>query len=63
MLEATKFGDCKVKKILLGNEWFVAVWHICIALVVCSDTLKGIVLYHIPQQCKFSRKEIDIDIS
>ena len=63
MLERIKFGDCKVKTILIGNEWFVAVRHIAIALGVNSDTLKGIVRNHLPQQYKFSRKEIGIDSS
>ena len=34
--------------------------HISIALGVGSDTLKGIVRNHLPQQLKFSRKEINI---
>ena len=37
--------------------------HIGIALGVSSDTLKGIVRHHLPQQYKFSRKEINIDDS
>ena len=37
--------------------------HIGIVLGVSSDTLKGIVLHHLPQQYKFSRKEINIDVS
>ena len=32
-----------------------------IKLGVSSDTLKGIVRHHLPQQYKFSRKEINID--
>ena len=43
MLECIKFGDCKVKTVKIGNKWFVAVYHIGIALGVSSDTLKGIV--------------------
>ena len=35
--------------------------HSGIALGVSSDTLKGIVRNHLPQQYKFSRKEINID--
>ena len=35
--------------------------HIGIALGVSFDTLKGIVHHHLPQQYKFSRKEINID--
>ena len=63
MLECTKFGDCKVKTIQIGNEWFVAVRHIDIALGVNPDTLKGIVCNHLPQKYKFSRKLIGIDSS
>ena len=50
MLECIKFGDCKVKTLEIGNEWFVVVWYIGIALGVCSDTLKCIVHSHLPQQ-------------
>ena len=39
----------------------MSVRHIGIALGVSSDTLKGIVRHHLPQQYKFSRKEINID--
>ena len=35
--------------------------HIGIALGKSSNTLKGIVCHHLPQQYKFSRKEINID--
>ena len=41
----------------------MSVRHIGIALGVGSDTLKGIVRHHLPQQYKFSRKEINIDDS
>ena len=41
----------------------VSVRHIGIALGVGSDTLKGIVRHHLPQQHKLSRKEINIDHS
>ena len=37
--------------------------HIGIALGVGSNTLKGIVRHHLPEQYKFSRKEINIDDS
>ena len=37
--------------------------HSGIALGVSSDTLKGIVRHHLPQQYKFSWKEINIDDS
>ena len=63
MLECIKFGDCKIKTIQIENEWFVSVRHISIALGMSSDTSKGIVRNHLPQQYKFSRKEIDIDDS
>ena len=63
MLECIKFGDCKIKAIQIEDEWFVSVRHIGIALGVGSDTLKGIVRHHLPQQYKFSRKEIGIDES
>ena len=43
MLEHIKFGDCKVKTIPIGNEWFVAVRYIGIASGVSYDTLKAIV--------------------
>ena len=61
MLECIKFEDCKIKAIQIQDEWFVSVRHIGIALGVGSDTLKGIVRHHLPQQYKFSRKEINID--
>ena len=63
MLECIKFGDCKVKKMQIGNEWFAAVRHIGIALDVSSDTLRGIIRNHLPQQYKFPRKQIGIDSS
>ena len=63
MLECMKFGDCKVKVIQIENEWFVALLHIGIALGVNSDTLKGIIRNYLPQQYKFSGKEIVIDSS
>ena len=49
MLECIKFWDCKVKTIQIGNEWFVAVSRIDIALGVSSDTLKGIVRNYLLQ--------------
>ena len=61
MLECIKFGDCKIETIQTKNEWFVSTRHISIALGVSSDTLKSIVCHHLPQQYKFSRKEINID--
>ena len=61
MLECIKFEDCKIKAIQIEDEWFVSVRHIGIALGVSSDTLKGIVRHHLPQQYKFSRKEMNID--
>ena len=61
MLEYIKFEDCKIKTIQIEDEWFVSVHHIGIALGVSFDTLKGIVRHHLPQQYKFSRKEINID--
>ena len=39
----------------------MSVRHIGIALSVRFDTLKGIVRHHLPQQYKFSRKEININ--
>ena len=60
MLECIKSGDCKVKTIQIENEWFVAVHHIDIGLGVSSYTLKGIVHSHLPEQYKFSRREIGI---
>ena len=61
MLEYIKFGDCKIKAIQIEDERFVSVCHIGIALDVSSGTLKAIVRHHLPQQYKFSRKEINID--
>ena len=61
MLECLKFGDCKIKTMKIEDKWFVSVRHIGIALGVGSDTLKGIVRHHLPQQCRFSRKKINID--
>ena len=63
MLECIQFGDYKVKAIQIGNKWFVAVRHVGIALGVSSDTLKGIVRNHLPQQYQFSRKETGLDSS
>ena len=39
----------------------MSVRYIGIALGMRSDTLKDIVRHHLPQQYKFSRKEINID--
>ena len=61
MSECIKFGDCKIKTRQIEDEWFVYVRHIGIALGVLSDTLKGIVRHHLPQQYKLSRKEINTD--
>ena len=61
MLECIKFGDCKIKAILIEDEWFVSVHHIDIVLGVSSDTLKGIVRRYLPQQYNFLRKEINIE--
>ena len=47
--------------IQIEDEWFVSEPCIGIALGVSSVTLKGIVRNHLPQQYKFSRKEINID--
>ena len=63
MLQRIKFDDCKIKTIQIEDKWFVTVRHIGMALGVGSDTLKGIVRHHLPQQYKFSRKEINIDDS
>ena len=48
MLECIKFGNFKIKTIQIGDEWFVSVRHIRIALGVGLDTLKGIVCHHLP---------------
>ena len=61
MLECINFEDCKIKTIQIEDKWFVSVHHIGIVLGASSDTLKGIVHHHLPQQYKFSRKEINID--
>ena len=63
MLQRIKFDDCKIKTKQIEDKWFVTVRHIGIALGVGSDTLKGIVRHHLPQQYKFSRKEINTDDS
>ena len=63
MLECIKFGDCKVNMIQIGNEWFVIVCHISVALGVSSDSIKGILCNYLSPQYKFFRKEICIDIS
>ena len=60
MLECIKFGGCKIKTIQIEDEWFVSLRHIGIALGLSSVALKGIVRNHLPQQYKFSRKEIDV---
>ena len=57
MLVCIKFGNCKVKKIQIGNEPFVAERHIGNASGASFDTLTGIVRDHLPQQYSFSRKE------
>ena len=63
MLECIKFGDCKINAIQIEDEGFVSVRQIGIALGVGRDPLKGILRHHLPQQHKFSRKEINIDDS
>ena len=63
MLECIRFRDWKINTIQIEDEWLVSVRHVGIALGVSSDTLKGIVHHHLPQQYKFSRKEINIDDS
>ena len=63
MLKCIKSGDCKIKTIQIEDEWFVFVRHIGIALRVGPDTLKGRVRHYLPQQYKFSRKEININDS
>ena len=50
MLECIKFGDRKITTKQIEDEWFVYVCHIAIAVNVSSDTLKGIVRDHLPQQ-------------
>ena len=39
----------------IEDEWSVSLCHIGITLGLGSDTLKGIVRHHLPQQFKFSR--------
>ena len=63
MLQKIKFGDCKVTIIQKGNKWFAPLHYIGVALGVSSDTLKGIIRNHLPQQDKFSRKENAADFS
>ena len=58
MLECIKFGDCKIKTIQIEDEWFVSGHHIGIALGISSDTLKGIMCHHLPQQYKFPEKKL-----
>ena len=50
MLECIKFGDCKVNMIQIGNEWFVIVCHISVALGVSSDSIKGILCNYLSPQ-------------
>lgn len=61
------WGDCKVRAIKIGNEWFVTLrdigialglHHIGIALGVRSDTLKATIRHNLPQQYKFSRRTL-----
>ena len=61
MLECIKFGDYKIKTIHIENERFVSVHDIGIALGLSFDSLKSIMHHHLPQEYKFSRKEINID--
>ena len=61
MLECIKFEDCKIKTIQIEDERFVSVHDIGIGLGVSFDSLKGIMRHHLPQEYKFSRKEINID--
>ena len=63
MLECLKLGDFKIKTVQIEDESFASALHICTALGVSSDTLKGIVRHHLPQQYKFSRKKINIEDS
>ena len=62
MLESITFWDCKKRTTQTRNEWLVPLHHIGIALGVGSDILKSIIRYHLPQQYKFSRKQIGIDL-
>ena len=61
MLKCIKLGEFQEKTIAIGNEWFVAERYTGIAFDVSSDTLMGIVRNHLPQQYKFSRKQIGIN--
>ena len=47
----------------IGNEWFVSLNYIGIASGVSSDTLKDTAHNQLLLKCKFSRKEIGINIS
>ena len=63
MLDCIKFWDCEIKTVQIEDEWFVSVCHVGITLGISSNTLTGIVRHHLPQQFKFSKKEINIDPS
>ena len=56
MLECIKIGDGKINTRQVEVEWFVFVHHIDIALGLSSDTLKGTIRNHLPQQYKFSKE-------
>ena len=58
MLKCIKFGDCKVKTIQIGNEWFVSVRHIGIALVVSSDALKDIIRNQYLSSISFQERKL-----
>ena len=62
MLESITFWDCRKRTTQTRNEWLVPLHHIGIALGVGSDILKSIIRYHLPQQYKFLRKQIGIDL-
>ena len=55
--------SCKVTTIQRGNGWFFMVCHIGNGLGGSSGTLKYMVHNHLPQQYKFLKNEVDIDIS
>ena len=55
MLECIIFSDFKIKTKQIEDERFASMGHIGIALGVGSDTLKGIVRHHLPQQYKLMK--------
>ena len=63
MLECLKFGNNNVPTIQVGDNIYVAVKDIGLALGVDKNTLNAIVRNHLPKELKLNKKDIDLDIA